>query len=125
MIDPEDYIDQDELDPNEPFYTEASPCESCGQPVDHRTEAHWEPGLMVGPCCVFYINDPPEVPVCKSLYDQVCQATSIKEIVRIMQAHIPTCEECLDYQPSVPQLEVERKSVGSEGQKQGEKRRAA
>lgn len=91
-----DFIDYDEgLDPREPFFENAFPCESCGEPCDERKPAEWDEELMVGPCCYRNLEvETPEVPTCEALQELMMCCESVDELVIVSKVHRRTCAAC-------------------------------
>jgi hypothetical protein len=82
---------------NEPiraFYTHALPCESCGNPVETRKPAEWDPALQVGPCCEFSLNLMPDIPVCDNLWPALERCQSVQDVELAMEAHRLCCGFC-------------------------------
>jgi hypothetical protein len=104
MDDLRDSIDSDEgyrsvdwdchLDAREPFFTYALPCENCGEPVEERAPASWDPDVQVGPCCQLDIARIPDVPICQELYRLTMLAGTIGEMVDIRERHRKVCRVC-------------------------------
>lgn len=97
-MEPFDYIDQDEgyrptdwdSHLREPFFTEALPCESCGQPVDgERRIAPWDTELMVGPCCYYH----EDLPVCEVLELELQECRAVREVQQAVARH-GDCPNC-------------------------------
>ena len=81
-------------EPIRPFYTEALPCESCGNPVESRKPAAWDSSLQVGPCCEFSLNLIPDLPTCEALWPALEHCASIREVEIAMEAHRLCCGFC-------------------------------
>lgn len=95
-MDPRDYIDSDErIDPREPFFTEALPCENCGCPCHSRV---WVPGFEYWACddcaleasILIYAESN-----CETLYGQILRAKSIAQVQAAYRAHQETCPACI------------------------------
>lgn len=112
-----DFIDYDEgrIDPREPFFTNAIPCESCGSPCDETRVALWDSSLNVGPCCY---EEPsiPDVPVCPGLEAALMRFEVAHEVIAAMKEHQECCETC--------RVGVGRKGVGSEAADRRQERAA-
>lgn len=96
-LEPEDWLDYEESSHrkvSEPFYAVAEPCESCGRPCESRTRADWDHDLLVGPCCLFHIEDLPDVPVCLTLWEAVKRCTSVREVSMSFALHVSECAFC-------------------------------
>ena len=74
-----------------PFYTEAEPCENCGEPTFRGRVWNPEHGLWIGTDCQC---NTPEVPVCPELLPLIAQANTVHEIVRVCKAHRASCPLC-------------------------------
>lgn len=86
------FIDYDE-DRNEPFYTEAFACHSCGNPCDELKRAEWDSDLLVGECC--YRNDSiPDVPACPVMVEVINNCPLVSSVQEAMEAHRECCETC-------------------------------
>ena len=71
------------------FFTISLPCESCGRPCEERIEAYWEPGWMVGACCMV-----PQDDVCAAFWLVLEKCTTVAEVASAMREHIATCAAC-------------------------------
>jgi hypothetical protein len=73
------------------FFTEALPCEVCGEPT-HRPR-QWNAGREVWTAvdCSCSI---PEQPVCPDLLPEINQAGSIRELIATCKEHKKTCKRC-------------------------------
>jgi hypothetical protein len=102
-----DFIDYDEgrIDPREPFFTEAIPCESCGAPCDETRPAPWDTSLNVGPCC-YQEQLIPDEPVCPGMEAALMRFEFAHEVLAAMKAHRECCETC--------RVEVARKGIVGE-----------
>jgi len=90
-----DFIDYDEgKDPREPFFANALPCESCGEPCDELRRAMWDSDLLVGPCCYQQSDSVPDVPVCSELARVIADCSLTSSVVEAMEAHRECCESC-------------------------------
>ena len=112
MDDLRDFIDSDEgyrmgeFSMQEPFYAEALPCESCGNPVDSRKRAWWDADLLVGPCCIDPLFDAiPENATCEELFQAVIRCNSVQAVSLAMSMHIAECPQCASLRPEVPKVE--------------------
>lgn len=105
---PNDFIDNDEgweIDPREPFYAEALPCESCGAPCNETHPASWDASVNVGPCCS--INESiPDVPVCQELLKVIKRCPLTLSVSRAMEMHRECCEVC-----QVARIEPQRETT--------------
>jgi hypothetical protein len=92
MTDPSDFIDADEgHDFPSPFYAEALPCESCGEPTYKARVWNQEYQLMVAVDCS--CNEPDE-PVCPGLLPLIEQAKTVGELMDRVKAHRKLCVQC-------------------------------
>lgn len=90
------------------FFTEAEPCENCGQPCESRT---WVEGFNYWGCedcaaeaaIVVYAEN-----TCPALYDAVMRSKSVSEVQKAYREHKQSCPNCLT---------VVRKAAKWEGQK--------
>jgi hypothetical protein len=104
VADPRDFIDPDEgyrqtdwdshLDSREPFFTQALPCESCGQPCDDRRPASWDPELLVGPCCELDLSQIPDMPVCEDLCKLLMRCATVGQVGDVFSTHRKVCRKC-------------------------------
>jgi len=92
--DPRDFIDWDEgRDFPSPFYTNAEPCESCGEPTFKGRIWNAEHEIWIATDCSC---NAPEVPTCPNLVPLIAQAVTVREIVRVCKSH-PGCHApCVD-----------------------------
>jgi hypothetical protein len=103
-MDPLDFIDSDEgyrdidwdshLDSREPFFTHATPCESCGEPCDEVSPAPWNTDVLVGPCCQGEPTQTYDFPTCPELFQLRMQATTVGEMMDLSKAHKLYCRVC-------------------------------
>ena len=77
----------------DPFFTEALPCEACGQPCDSRTPASWDSDLLVGPCCTEELETPSE-PRCPIEYRLLEGPSSVQRINSMVREHRKDCPVC-------------------------------
>ena len=99
-------IDRDEdgfPDPRS-FFTDAIPCESCGQPCTKR-EWNQEHEIWVGLDCSCNL---PDEPVCPGLRPVIEAAQTVAELMDSCRAHRRTCPLC------GPRTIVERKPADVE-----------
>ena len=90
--DSRDFIDPDEgRDFPSPFYAEAEPCESCGEPTFRGRVWNAEYGLWIGTDCQC---NTPEQPTCPNLAPLIAQANTVREIVQVCKAHRASCPLC-------------------------------
>jgi hypothetical protein len=93
-----EFIDYDEgrdIDPREAFYTNALPCESCGQPIDDRRPAPWDTSLQVGECCYFCVDfEVPNLPSCIRLWEAIENCKSVNAVRAVFSAHAYSCPIC-------------------------------
>lgn len=92
MIDPADFIDFDEgRDTPSPFYTEAQPCESCGEPTFKGRIWNPEHELWVAVDCSC---NAPDVPTCPALLPLIVAAQTVGELLDVCKAHRRVCPLC-------------------------------
>jgi hypothetical protein len=92
MIDPQGYIDPDEgRDFPNPFYAEALPCESCGEPTFQGRVWNVEHQLWIAVDCSC---NTPSVPTCPALIPALEQAQTVREVCRVIREHRATCSLC-------------------------------
>ena len=90
--DPRDFIDWDEgRDFPSPFYAEAEPCESCGEPTFRGRVWYAEHELWIAVDCSC---NAPEQPTCPNLVPLIAQANTVRELVRVCKAHRASCALC-------------------------------
>jgi hypothetical protein len=73
----------------DPFFTQALPCEKCGQPCDERVTAYWNKDLQVGSCCMI-----PEQNVCSAFQVILAGCRTVDEVADAMRLHMATCGDC-------------------------------
>jgi len=90
--DPRDFIDADEgrYFPV-PFYTEALPCESCGEPTYKGRVWYPEFQLWIATDCS--CNEP-VAPTCPILIPLLSEAVTVREICQIIRNHRASCALC-------------------------------
>ena len=92
MVDPHDFIDSDEgRDYPAPFYAEALPCESCGEPTFQGRIWNEEHELWVAVDCSC---NAPSVPTCPALIPLLERADTVKEVCQVIRSHRATCSLC-------------------------------
>jgi hypothetical protein len=90
--DPRDYIDADEgRDFHSPFYANAEPCESCGEPTYRGRIWNAEHELWIAVDCSC---NAPEQPTCPNLVPMIARAKTVREIVRVCKDHRQNCPLC-------------------------------
>ena len=95
---------------NQPFYTEAFPCGSCGKPCDSLQPCTWDSDLMVGECCQIHSDDlPEEMPLCATLYDLVMRAATVQAVSDAFRLHAESgCPICTRPQPASAGVETKQ-----------------
>ena len=90
--DPRDFIDPDEgRDIPPPFYAEAEPCESCGEPTYKGRVWNQEHELWIAVDCSC---NAPDQPICSRLLPLIVAARTVGELVDVCKAHRKICPEC-------------------------------
>ena len=94
-------IYRDEYGNPEAFYTEAQPCESCGEPTSRPRVWNAEYDLWVAVDCTC---NAPSVPTCPALIPLLERANTVREVCRVIRQHRATCSLCrpIEIRPSTP-----------------------
>ena len=90
--DPRDYIDWDEgrnFPP--PFYTNAVPCESCGEPT--YQERVWYPEFQLW-IAVDCSCNAPQAPTCSILVPLLSEAVTVRQVCQVIRSHRASCPLC-------------------------------
>ena len=74
-----------------PFYAEALPCESCGEPTHLPREWNQEHELWIAQDCSCNM---PEEPICPDLLPAMLEARTVGELVEVYREHRRTCVRC-------------------------------
>ena len=82
---------RDEYGNPEAFYTEAQPCESCGEPTSRPRVWNAEYDLWVAVDCTC---NAPSVPTCPALSPLLERANTVREVCRVIRQHRATCSLC-------------------------------
>lgn len=108
-IDSIDYLDNYDADRHEPpeaFYTEALPCESCGEPTSLERVWNAEHELWIAQDCGC---NSPDVPLPACMIAVLEAATTVGHLCDSVKAHRKSCPVCsgvVEF-PSVKQVERE------------------
>src|ERR1035437_4111108 len=90
--DSRDFIDPDEgRDFPSPFYTEAEPCESCGEPTYKGRVWYPEFQLWIATDCSC---NAPMAPTCSILVPLLSEAVSVRQVCQVIRAHRASCPLC-------------------------------
>ena len=92
MPDFRDFIDADEgRDFRAPFFAEALPCESCGEPTLQPRVWNADYELWVAVDCSCNTVD---APTCPALAPALEAATTVREVCQVIRAHRAACQIC-------------------------------
>lgn len=92
-------IDSDEgRDFPAPFFAQALPCESCGEPTYQARIWNAEYQLWVAVDCSCQI---PDEPTCPTLVPELDNAVTVREVCQVIRAHRAACQLCQERRPPV------------------------
>ena len=92
MIDPLDFIDSDEgRDLPSPFYTNAEPCEYCGEPTYRGRVWNAEHEIWIATDCSC---NAPVAPSCPILVPLLSEAVTVRDVCQIIREHRASCPLC-------------------------------
>ena len=75
----------------EPFFIEAEPCESCGQPASNGRTFNQAHKIWIGNGCPCLEA---EQPICIALERPIMAARSVREVQEVFKAHRALCPIC-------------------------------
>jgi len=86
---------------NHPFYAEALPCESCGEPTFQERQWNPEHELWTATDCSC---NTPDQPVCSGLMPIIEACKSVEELLERCKAHRRECLQCGPVEMPRPKL---------------------